>query len=196
MKSVTWAWLFVVVVLLVYFFGFSRPPEDVARADVKGDVIGNDVLKVEGDAGAIIIPIDISTSFFEFEGFGPGKSHIGTFKDWRGALFIEDGEIVGLKGVIKADSVSTGIEKLDKHLPSDDFFDAALYPEIEFVSSSIIDGEMAGVLDFRGVKKEISFPVEISENRVSAEFILDVTPFEFKYVGIDKEVRIAFEFVG
>ena len=38
---------------------------------------------------------------------------------------------------IAADSVSTGVTKLDDHLKSGDFFDSKKYPEIRFVSTGV-----------------------------------------------------------
>ena len=55
---------------------------------------------------------------------------------------------------------------------------------------------MTGQIEFRGITKEINFPVVTDGTSLSANFFLDVTPFNFKYVGINKDVRLAFEFVA
>lgn len=143
--------------------------------------------------GVTEIPLDMSTSMFEFEGYGPGKSHLGTFGQITGVLLVSNAEIVGAKGTIDASSVSTGIGQLDQHLQSDDFFDVAMYPTIEFESTSLKDGMLNGLLTFRGVQKELSIPVNATNESITGEFLLDVTPFNFKYVGINKDVRVKFD---
>ena len=53
---------------------------------------------------------------------------------------------------------------------------------------------MTGNLLFRGVEKELTVPVTMSDNQISTEFFLDTTPFNLKYTGVNKEVRIKFDF--
>ena len=132
------------------------------------------------------VSINKQSSNFEFEGYTVGKSHVGTFDSWEGEVFMSDGEIVGVQGTIQADSVNTGIGGLDRHLKNDDFFDTT--------NINKENNEMTGNLLFRGVTKEITFPITTTEKSVSAEFFLDTTPFNFKYTGINKEVRIKFDF--
>jgi polyisoprenoid-binding protein YceI len=192
---------FIVLVGLFMVFGFTEPDADAVRATITGNTVSTNSVDetselVESDEN--FEDIDFEQSSFEFEGFGPGKSHVGTFDIIEGKMFFEDDRIVKVQGSIDASSVSTGIDRLDTHLQSDDFFDVEKYPEISFVSTSIDHDSdtMTGDLDFRGVTKEISFPVELTENSVKADFILDTEPFEMKYLAVDKEVRIAFEFVA
>ena len=180
-----------VVVLLavgIVVFGFSEPPEEIARATITGQVIGGAVPSSDSK-----VAVDVAKSSFNFEGFGPGRSHVGTFNDWGGFLFVEDGKIIGLESRINAASVDTGIDRLNGYLPGKEFFDAAKFPEITFVSNSMSATEMSGVLVFRGVSEQISFPIETTENGISADFILDTTVFGMKYVAVNKEVRIFFE---
>jgi polyisoprenoid-binding protein YceI len=179
----------IIVLLLVGILAYSGyRTGDGDRASV-GEISGNAVSDVRG----MKVPVDKELSMFEFEGFAVGKSHIGTFDEWDGYAIIIDNKIVGVEFTIQADSVNTGIKRLDDHLISDDFFDTANYPEIKFTSTEISENEMKGQLVFIGVTKEVTFPIEFDENSLSSEFYLDVTPFNFKYTGINKEVRIALE---
>jgi polyisoprenoid-binding protein YceI len=139
---------------------------------------------------------------FGFVGYGPGKSHDGTFTSITASKIGYD-EAVGLPVsgtlVIDAKTVSTGIEKLDMHLCSDDFFNCTAHPQITFTfasASKAADGSITveGDLLFNGVTKRISFPVTVVGTKASADFLLDTTPFAFKYVGIDKNVRLTFSF--
>jgi hypothetical protein len=49
---------------------------------------------------------------------------------------------------------------------------------------------------FRGVSKQLEIPVNVTGTTMTAEFLLDTTDFNFKYVGVNKDVRIAFTMVG
>jgi len=183
----------IVLVLAIgfVFFGFAEPPRDAVRAGITGNSIWNvesaDLRDVERFA---IYP---DRSHFEFEGYGPGKSHVGTFDEFEGELYFDKGMLVGFGGVIKAESVNTGIGRLNGHLKGRDFFDAETYPEIGFVSTELDDDILTGILDFHGVQREVSFPVVIIGDEISADFILNTAPFGMNYPGVDKEVRIAFE---
>lgn len=70
-----------------------------------------------------------------------------------------------IKVTIKTASINTDDEKRDEHLRSADFFDAAKYLEITFVSSSIMkkgnDYVAKGTLTMRGVSREIELSFKI-----------------------------------
>jgi polyisoprenoid-binding protein YceI len=188
-------WVLIIVLVLVgsFFFINSGPSSDDVRADVSEAVL-RDVEQLafaESEKKAI----DISKSSFEFEGYGPGKSHVGVFDTWNGFLIVDGGVIVGIEGLINTNSINTGISGLDSHLKSEDFFDVSRFPEIVFVSSSINDGIMKGDLTFHGVTKEITFPVEINDG-VSADFLVDTGNFNFGSSAVNKEVRIGFDFTA
>jgi len=62
--------------------------------------------------------------------------------------------------VIEMDKLMTGVDRLDTHLKSDEFFDAEQFPEITFQSTKIeITGEktaaIAGDLTFHGITKPV-----------------------------------------
>lgn len=178
------------VVVALAVAGCSSPPEDVAKADVQAQDTTTPPMPPaqSGDWE----PIDTTASTFEFEGYAPGKSHVGTFNFYEGELLVEEGVVVGARGTINASSVQTGIDGLNKHLKSDDFFDVENHPEITFSSTSITDGVLTGDLTFIGITNKVSFPVTIDGTTLSAEFLLDTTPYDMKYVAVNKEVRIAF----
>ena len=184
-------WLLGFVVVLVVLAGCKQVPKDVPAANIVED----EELNLDNNQLRIMIDkeIDPAKSTFEFEGYAPGKSHGGTFTEMSGIIIVgEDENIIGAKGTIQADSVDTGIAGLDKHLKNEDFFDVEKYPEIKFESHAIKDGTLTGVLDFHGVAKEVSFPVTLKEKTLSADFLLDTTEFNMKYVGVDKQVKITF----
>lgn len=186
----------VIVVLgatFVYVFGFSRPPTEAERA-VISENIGENVI-ADGEQDLLVnelTAIDSAKSTLEFEGFGPGKSHIGTFNEWEGSILVKEGKITGIEGTIQVASVDTGIERLDNDLKKDIFFNAEKYPEISFSSDFITNGEMTGSLTFLGVTKTISFPVTLTDDSISADFIFDTSQFGEMSDLANDEVRIDF----
>ena len=68
---------------------------------------------------------------------------------------------------IKVDSINTGIAKRDKHLLSNDFFDASAFPLIKFTSTSISDGgngqlKLTGKLNIEGKEHELVLPLHFA----------------------------------
>jgi polyisoprenoid-binding protein YceI len=174
-------------------------PDDVPQAEVIEDVQTEDTPQAEvldevqaEETQGTEVPINKEVSSFTFEGYAPGKSQDGTFEEIEGFLLKEENNVVGMQGVIQAASVNTEIEGLDDHLKKDDFFDVEVYPTIEFISTSIENNQMSGTLIFHGVAKSVVFPVETTENSVSADFLLDTTDFNMKNAGVDKNVKITF----
>lgn len=73
-----------------------------------------------------------------------------------------------VKVTIPVDSISTGVAKLDEHLLSADFFDAAKYPTATFTSTGVtVAGEgklaVAGDLTIHGVTKPVVMDVTINK---------------------------------
>jgi polyisoprenoid-binding protein YceI len=90
----------------------------------------------------------------------------GRFTEFYGGVETEgdDFEHATVEFVAKVDSLTTGNADRDKHLKSDDFFNAERYPELKFKSTSIekIDGEkykMVGDLTIRDVSRPIELEV-------------------------------------
>lgn len=189
----------VVIVGGVYLYKNSKAPVgEVPSAVVTGDAPAQQ----QGGENAETSSYTASNLSFGFVGYGPGKSHEGTFKTVTASKIgynEEAGVPVSGTLVIDAATVVTDSARLDTHLCSEDFFNCAKYPQIKFTfvnATEAADGtvQVEGDLDFNGVVKRISFPVTVSGTKASADFLLDTTPFAFKYVGIDKNVRIKFSF--
>lgn len=86
----------------------------------------------------------------------------GLFKDYEADVSMDGDDLSTLQASasIQVGSISTGIERRDGHLKSDDFFNVEAYPEIKFVSKAVrnIDGsefELVGDLTIRDVTKEV-----------------------------------------
>jgi polyisoprenoid-binding protein YceI len=56
-----------------------------------------------------------------FTGFGPGKSHSGTFTEMSGEIMMQDGRVVAAEGIIDPASVKSDSAGLDRHLMNEDF---------------------------------------------------------------------------
>ena len=112
----------------------------------------------------------------------------GNFADFSGVLMYDqnDPTKTSVDVVIKAASIDTNNDKRDNHLRSADFFETEKYPDITFKSTKIEktkDGlTMTGTLTIRGVSKEVSMPVQLTDTmtdpwgsvRFGAETGLDI----------------------
>jgi polyisoprenoid-binding protein YceI len=90
----------------------------------------------------------------------------GRFTDFTGTLIFDPDNLKDSKIAfeIKVKSIDTGISKRDKHLLSDDFFDASKFPLITFTSTSIAKAEgntynVNGRLTIKGVSSDLILPL-------------------------------------
>ena len=98
----------------------------------------------------------------------------GKFTSFEGTLEGEPTDLVNAKIRFSADvdSINTGVEQRDGHLKSPDFFDAASFPRLSFVSTKIeADGgdeyTVTGDLTIKGVTKSIKLKVEYGGTQTS-----------------------------
>ncbi|MEZ5155223.1 MAG: YceI family protein [Solirubrobacterales bacterium] len=90
----------------------------------------------------------------------------GEFREFDGALEVDESGGLSARGTVKAASVHTNQEQRDEHLRSADFFDVEAYPDIDFRSTSIerLDDEnfrIAGELTIHGVTRPVELNAEI-----------------------------------
>jgi len=124
---------------------------------------------------ALVTFLTVSALFAGTYNVDPVHSHIGfkvkhlmisnvkgQFDTYSGKFEYDEktNTLKSLSGVIKVSSINTGIEKRDKHLRSDDFFDVKKYPEITFVLSKIDDDIAYGKLTIHGITKEVKMDFE------------------------------------
>lgn len=161
-----------------------------------------------------------STSTVGWTGTKPTGSHTGTFKVQSGSLSVKDNVLTGGSFVINinslnnadlaADADSKG--KLEGHLKSPDFFDAAKFPTAKFEITKVeantdtakkdITHIISGNLTLKDSTKNVTFPAKITVDaaKVSAvaDFSIDRTQWGMSYKGpnnpqdwvISKEVGI------
>lgn len=91
----------------------------------------------------------------------------GKFTSFEGTVTAEKDDFSDAKISFSADidSIHTGNEQRDGHLKSADFFDAAKFPKLSFVSSSLTpvsgsDYKLKGDFTMHGVTKPIELDVE------------------------------------
>lgn len=207
--------IIVVIIILAagafLIFG-EKPPADIERANIDKSIneAGEKVAVDNQIDNSVMISqtVDVTSEYsvedlsFSFEGYGPGKSHVGTFdkieitKVWKE---VPSEKIV--QGEIKFYTNSLNIEPaiLNQHLCAGNFFDCENYTEVTFNLKTVTEQSntsytATGDLTFKETTKSISFPIEISKDGVaSADFLLDVSEFGFKAPGVvNKEVRIKF----
>ncbi len=200
--------ILIAILVIAVGFGLFLALSPSAPSDLESAKVGDAVATTTAPVATTTAPSgkQATLASFTFTGYGPGKEHVGTFKDWAvtNVALSADGVPTAGKFTIKTASIDTTIDGLNKHLCTPDFFDCAAHPEIVFDLVKVtppatpIVGDtqtftVTGNLTFNNVAKEFTFPVSVtSVGGFSADFKFDTTFFNFKYVGIDKEVRIQF----
>lgn len=88
----------------------------------------------------------------------------GEFDKFDGQITYDPASLALSKANVSIDvnSINTRIDKRDAHLKSPDFFDAAKFPTITFVSTKFTPAAITGNLTMKGVTKEVTIPVTIS----------------------------------
>lgn len=94
----------------------------------------------------------------------------GSFGEYTASILWDKNPAnASLSGVVKVGSIDTRNADRDAHLKSPDFFDAATYPDMQFVSKGIKKTkkpsvyEVTGTLTMKGVSKSVTFPLEVSQ---------------------------------
>lgn len=90
-------------------------------------------------------------------------SHVkGSFDKFTGSFNYDEKtkQLISLSGNIKTASINTGNEKRDADLRSSNFFNAAKYPNINFVLTKIKNDKAYGKLTMHGITKEVKLDFE------------------------------------
>jgi polyisoprenoid-binding protein YceI len=143
---------------------FSRRSLSSALA-VASLVISAGAFAASAPAGNYKIDPAHSVAFFEVGHAGGISRFMGRFNDMSGDLVVDTPEKSKVKVDIKADSIDTKHEGLDKHLKSPDFFNVVQFPTITFTSTAVTlnaagEGTLAGNLSLHGVTKPVTFKLK------------------------------------
>jgi polyisoprenoid-binding protein YceI len=121
-------------------------------------------------AHATTYNIDTAHTDITFKVRHMGISNVtGKFEKFGGTFDVDPKNIKATKGAMTIDvnSIVTGQPKRDGHLKSEDFFDAAHFPEIKFVSKEVKDvnekdstATLVGDLTIHGITKEVALKIK------------------------------------
>ena len=108
--------------------------------------------------------IDFRISHFGF------SNPSGKFTKAQGTLVLDEANPANSKITVtlSLNDIVTGVEKLDEHLKSKDFFDVAQFPSVNFVSTSVkVTGkdtaDVTGNLTLHGVTKPVTLAVHLNK---------------------------------
>lgn len=106
-----------------------------------------------------------SEADFTIRHMGISNVH-GRFGNINGALTLDEKDITksSTNATVDITTVDTGVAQRDTHLKSSDFFDAARYPQMTFVSKSLSNSngqlQLTGDLTLHGVTKPVTLALE------------------------------------
>jgi len=135
---------------------------------------------------------------FKVSNLGANKVK-GTFKGMQGSFKFEPGNISEsfFKVCIDASTINTKMKKRDEHLKKIEYFDVENYPEICFLSNSVVNAGMSyiakGVLNMHGESKNVEIVFNYSRNTYTGK--LKVNRLDYKIgpksgILVGKEVEI------
>jgi polyisoprenoid-binding protein YceI len=123
-----------------------------------------------GMASAETYSVDTAHSDVAFKVRHMGISNVtGKFEKFGGTFTVDPKNVKATTGNLSIDvnSITTGNAKRDAHLKGEDFFDAAKYPEIKFVSKEVKDVNdkdstctLVGDLTIHGITKDVALKVK------------------------------------
>lgn len=100
----------------------------------------------------------------------------GIFKDFKGAIAFDENNPATAKFDVTIDvnSINTGNGLQNKHAKSDEWFDAAKYPTIHFVSTKVVKAgaayQVTGNLQIHGVTKPVTIPFTFKRSGAAGTF--------------------------
>ncbi|MDT7829908.1 YceI family protein [Pricia sp. S334] len=88
----------------------------------------------------------------------------GAFEEFKASIESEneDFQDADFSFTAQVDSINTKNADRDKHLKSEDFFNASEYPEMTFQSSSYDGDKLVGDLTIKDITKEVTFDMDFN----------------------------------
>ncbi len=108
--------------------------------------------------------------------FAGGGEVGGIFKTLKGTIAFDEQNLAASNFAISISvaSINTGNALMNTHAKSDEWFDAAKYPEIKFTSKKIVKAgnafQVTGDMEIHGVKKELTLPFSFQNKGATGTF--------------------------
>jgi polyisoprenoid-binding protein YceI len=115
-----------------------------------------------------ITPVDVTSNVgFTIKNFGLTVD--GSLSGLKGTIIIDEKKqrVSSIDVTVDVNSIDTKNDRRDKHLRTDDYFDAEKFPTMLIKSSSIVSTKTVGsfilnaTLTIKDVSKSISFPITV-----------------------------------
>ena len=100
----------------------------------------------------------------------------GAFKDFKGTIVFDEQSPAASKFdmTVGVASINTGNGLQNKHAKSDEWFDAAKYPQIRYTSQKVVKAgsgyQVTGDLEMHGVKRPVAIPFTFQKTAKGAVF--------------------------
>jgi len=173
MKKMTWA--------LAGLLAAGSFIASCSGSNGQSSVVASDSVAASAIDSTQRVQIDFAASEVQWKGFKPTGSHYGKLPVSSGQLDLREGILRGGYVAPRPDS-----DKLKAHLLSEDFFDAAKYPEVKFELTNIpAEGvriteltELKGNLTLKDVTKNITIPVaSVVYDQEHGTYVIASKPF-------------------
>lgn len=113
-----------------------------------------------------IYPIDASKSSIAFELTHLGVLKVnGQFRDFSGIFVFDDEKLIQVESKIEVKSIDTEDKSRDQSLVDEGYLNAKEYPFIHFKSVTVENNLITGMLNIKGVEKNIETPFHLIKNK-------------------------------
>lgn len=154
-------------ILLVTVFGGALSTGALAQTVAKPAVPAEATRSLNPAAGSYKIDLPHTHAYFVISHLGISR-FMGRFDDIQGEFVVgERPDKSWVKASIRVDSINTKHQKIEEHLRSADFFDAARFPSMDFVSTKVSwnprgEGKLSGDLTLHGVTRPVDFALRVT----------------------------------
>ncbi len=183
--------------LSVFLVACEDPAANKARALMSDSSTAAGSTQTPAPAKGEVLPITPQNSKVLFTGSKVTGKHDGGFNEFSGAISLVNSTPVESNVTVEivTGSVFSDADGLTKHLQTGDFFEVEKFPKASFTSTKIVpdgskgpnDYTVTGDLEFRGVRKSVTFPALITispaDVSVESEFAFNRKDFGILYPG-------------
>lgn len=181
MKKLVIVVIILVLVGVIWWANRPVPNTDIPNAIVTDVTSVNEApSEVKADAtntNKVGMMVDNANVKVSFKGFGPDKSHVGSFGTINSNLVFTDNKLTGSIEVDMNTLQAPDSEKLQNHLKSADFFDVAVYPKATFKITSMANDTVTGTMNIHGVIKNVTLPVKKDGMQYVSNFNINMKDF-------------------